>query len=429
MDHPVYPISKTLEDERLRLERENFGEDIEKVFISFIDELSVNNITEFRQYFYLVRLRLVARQMGHKVLSPTKEDIKNLIAGLKKVKTQRGRHYSENSITDFVTTLKKFYKWHEDGKYLDSVKWISSRTMPSHVEKPDFVITEDEIKKLVYACQNTRDKALISTLYDSGCRISEVLTLKIKDVEFDEYGAFLLVHGKTGNRWVRVVGNSVPLLHEHMGPRDEEEYIFQGLEGDAKGKIMSYPQVAKVLRSAERRGQLKRHIHPHLFRHTRATLLAANMNEAPLETQMGWKHGSRMTQTYVHFSKADLDKAVLRAYGIEIPDQKPGTGERMPRKCERCSELNETEARFCKRCGLPLTRADLEKMESKVTLMSETMASSGLVHPGLSKMLVSSMSLEAKTELAAMVAEMLGQNPEDVERFGEEYQKRKKEQQ
>ena len=44
-----------------------------------------------------------------------------------------------------------------------------------------------------------------------GCRIGELLTLRVKDLEFDDYGMRLTVKEKTGVRKVRVVRNSVPL--------------------------------------------------------------------------------------------------------------------------------------------------------------------------------------------------------------------------
>ena len=373
----VYNLDKLLNDELSRLDNENISDTAKVTIRKFVKYLSVeSNLTEHRQYFYLVRLRVIARQMGVKFLSPEKDDIIDLVETLKNVKTMRGKGYSANTMRDFFRALKRFYTWYDNGKYLDSVNWIKTKILPSHTEKPENVITRDELNRMLYACQNTRDKALISLLYDSGCRISELLTLQIKDVEFDECGASIHVNGKTGPRWVRVVGDSVPALREHIGPRSAEEYVFQGLEGDAKGKVMNYYQVSKVLRSILKRAEINRRIHPHLFRHTRATLLASNMKEAPLEAQMGWRHGSRMTQTYVHFSRTDLDNAVLRAYGIERPDTPSGTGEPLPKKCERCSLVNESDAKFCKRCGLPLERELLSRFDEGMKFIKEVVLKS-----------------------------------------------------
>ena len=412
----IYKIDHTLEGEKQRLAEETINEKVKQTFLDFIDELSVQNLTKYRQYFYLVRLRLVARILDLKILSPEKEDIKRAIATLKNTKTMRGTAYSENTISDYVTTLKKFYKWYRDGEYLKAISWIKSRTMASHQEKPDFIITEDETRRMVHACNNTRDKALISLLYDSGCRIGEILTLRNEDIQFDEYGASILVHGKTGNRWVRIVGNSIPQLREHTYSMNKRDYVFTTLEGKDKGQIMQYPQVSKLLHRIEKKAELKRRIYPHLFRHTRATLLASNLKEAPLESQMGWTHGSKMTQTYVHFSKTDIDKAVLRAYGIVIPEDGKGIGETLPKKCERCSMLNESDSKFCKRCGLPLEKEILAKYdEGRKEIEQRLLESDTIDNP--TKLMIKNFDDTFKDKILEAVIQQILADPDKKEQF------------
>ena len=52
---------------------------------------------------------------------------------------------------------------------------------------------------LAAAEKDPRDKAFIMTLWESGCRVGEILALRIRHVAFDEYGAILRVSGKTGD--------------------------------------------------------------------------------------------------------------------------------------------------------------------------------------------------------------------------------------
>jgi len=73
------------------------------------------------------------------------------------------------------------------------------------------VITEDEAMAMVRSANKARDKAFIAVLYEGGFRIGEALTARVGDLEFDENGAKLKVHGKTGGRTVRLI-TSVPLL-------------------------------------------------------------------------------------------------------------------------------------------------------------------------------------------------------------------------
>lgn len=78
---------------------------------------------------------------------------------------------------------------------------------------------------MIKACHNVRDKAIISVLYESSVRVGEFLGIKIKNVQFDKYGAVIVVHGKIGWKRIRLV-SSVPHLSnwiEHHPLKDNPE--------------------------------------------------------------------------------------------------------------------------------------------------------------------------------------------------------------
>ena len=56
---------------------------------------------------------------------------------------------------------------------------------------------------MLNAARTTRDRTVIAVLYESGTRVSEMCGLAVGDVEFDQYGARIIVDGKTGVRRVR----------------------------------------------------------------------------------------------------------------------------------------------------------------------------------------------------------------------------------
>lgn len=202
---------------------------------------------------------------------------------------------------------------------------------PSHDKKID-LITRADINEMIRNCNNARDKAIISILYDSGCRIGEILSLKISDIVYDEYGVILHVHGKTGNRSVRIIGDSIAYLRDYIKTKDDrDEYLFTGQQGATMHKQMQYSTVRKLFMNVKKRAGIDKRIYPHLFRHTRASLLASKVPDAPLENQMEWVHGSQMTAIYVHLSGRDQDDAILKAYGIDVKEDK--IIEEKPKKC------------------------------------------------------------------------------------------------
>ena len=54
---------------------------------------------------------------------------------------------------------------------------------------PEELLTEEEVKRLAEAAENPRDRDFILTLYESGCRVGELISLRLKHVQFDNYGA------------------------------------------------------------------------------------------------------------------------------------------------------------------------------------------------------------------------------------------------
>lgn len=72
-------------------------------------------------------------------------------------------------------------------------KWVSTRLW--HFMKGKMVERGKEAinPEGAIAAENPRDKALISVLYESGCRIGEILSLKIRNVEFDNNGSVVIV--------------------------------------------------------------------------------------------------------------------------------------------------------------------------------------------------------------------------------------------
>ncbi len=74
---------------------------------------------------------------------------------------------------------------------------------------------------MVENCTCIRDKAMVMTLFESGLRVGELLTMQIKNVRFEQQGAYLSVTGKTGDKVVFVY-LSAPLLSQWVSQHPTE---------------------------------------------------------------------------------------------------------------------------------------------------------------------------------------------------------------
>jgi len=292
--------------------------------------------------------------------------------------------YSERYMFMLKLSVRSFFKWfykYEDG-YPDVVAWMKCK-LPKNKKLPQF-IEMSEIQKMLEACDNIRDKTLISILYESGTRISELLDLRIQDIKFDQYGAILHVDGKTGGRPVRVVRSTNDLkqwLNSHPFKNDTNAPLFCSLSGRNYGGFIVSTAGWEMIRKIAKRAGIQRGIHPHMFRHSRATDLSRVLSDREMKIFFGWSANSNMPGLYSHLNSKDVDDKILVMNG-----EKP-KGELQPSnlptfKCYRCSEANNASNKFCFKCFAPLEMETVNQVEQLKVYINEFLTSKLLQKPG-----------------------------------------------
>ncbi|MDI6819581.1 MAG: site-specific integrase [Candidatus Hodarchaeaceae archaeon] len=200
--------------------------------------------------------------------------------------------------------------------------------------------------------------------YESGARASEILGIKIKDAEFDQFGAVLHIRGKTGKRMIRLVESVSDLrlwLSMHPDGKNPDAWLWPGRK--QSGGPLSRVTFEWLLAKLGERAGLSKHIHPHLLRHSRATHLANVLTEPQMREFFGWTKASYMPEIYVHLSGRDVDATLLKHYGIKI--ETPAEDPLELKTCPWCQAVNSPSARFCQRCNAPLDPASAEKAAEK----------------------------------------------------------------
>lgn len=303
-------------------------------------------------------LKQIASFLGKPFDDAKVEDIVNVSRKIE------DKDWSERTKRNARITLKKFYKWlRKTDSYPDEVRWIKCSAKLKDKTLPE-ILTEEEVLKLVETADNQRDKALVMTLYESGCRVGELLTARIRNVAFNENGATITVTGKTGSRRILLI-SSAPLLgswlENHPAKNNPDALLwvtkFNRVSGE-KHPPLGYAAVNKLLNKLRERAGISKRIYPHLFRHTRATHLANKLTEAQMKQIFGWTPDSGMASVYVHLSGRDVDNALLELHGLRTQTQ---NDPKIKLKiCPRCSERNSPDSKYCKRCALVI---DAETME------------------------------------------------------------------
>jgi len=156
------------------------------------------------------------------------------------------------------------------------------------------LLTKREIKKLIDAAKNIKDRALVSVLIDTGLRVRELLRLRMKDVKFTRGGAIItlpMTYPKYTKRWAIEkhvckrnerkikLRKSAPCLKKYIEqhPFNNDPNALLWNNGD-KNKALTYKDVKRLIKYLVRKVCTKKKVVPHNFRYMRALYLLKKKN-------------------------------------------------------------------------------------------------------------------------------------------------------
>jgi len=169
------------------------------------------------------------------------------------------------------------------------------------------VLSAKDIKKVLGSIDNLKHRTLISTIYSSGMRISEVLNLKISDI--DSKRMMVRIENSKGNRdrEVMLSENLLILLRQYYKAYKPKKYIFEG-QGGGKYTARSAEQVFK---KALRNAKINKEASLHTLRHSYAThLIEQGIDIRIVQELLGHKN-IKTTQIYTHIT--DIRKLKIKS--------------------------------------------------------------------------------------------------------------------
>jgi integrase/recombinase XerD len=294
-----------------------------------------------------------------------------------------GKPRSPNTVKTEKLVLRKFFAWLEYGDNLIEKKRTDGyprivRLINSNFTKEekfrmrkteDDILTKLEVQQMIQYAPTIRDKALISFLYETGCRVGELVNVTLRDIKFTARAGEVKVtlFGKTGHRDNIIKYYSkylIPYINTHPFNSDKDRALFLTNNGkDISPKCVS----AIIKRVATMCGMSKyvkqkyisgKRVYPHLFRHTSASHKASEgWTDSIIKYWHGWSPSSSMLSTYSHISGNDAIQYVREQFSEE---------EKIKQWIEcssaSCSAVNESSDLSCWYCKESLNKAKQESM-------------------------------------------------------------------
>ncbi|WP_456369867.1 tyrosine-type recombinase/integrase [Geoglobus sp.] len=346
---------------QLRLAEKELPERSFKLILGFKKKLLAEGVGKLRISRYIGILRKIYQLHPVELGEWSKDDIIEILALIEE------KGYKRGTINEFRKTLKRFikYAYGEKSELLDYVSQIRKRE-----RRIPEIINEDDVLKVIDVLDHPRDKAMIAVCYEAGLRIGELASLRIRDIQWlsnskGELIAKIKVRGKTGERVIPIIMATSYLkrwLDEHPYSDNINAFVFCALANNNYGGMISYRNIYKIFVEAGKKAGLRVKLHPHILRHSRATILAKYLTEAQMCQFFGWVQGSDMPRIYVHLSGRDVDSSIMKIYGFETEEEKEEVKAR-PKKCPRCGYINAPTDIYCGRCALILDEGERARLE------------------------------------------------------------------
>jgi len=176
---------------------------------------------------------------------------------------------------------------------------------PKREKKIPAVLTKDEVKRLINAIPTKKSKLMISMIYACGFRVSELINLKINDLNFEEMTGYVRQAKGKKDRIFNISKFLLNNLKKQVNNQRElnQEYLFTG----PKGKLTDR-NLQKIVRKFAKKAGINKEVHPHTLRHSFAThLLENNVDIRKIQELLGHADLST-TQIYTHISTEELKK-------------------------------------------------------------------------------------------------------------------------
>lgn len=236
------------------------------------------------------------------------------------------------------------------------------------------ILSSEDVEQLISKAPTLRDRLMFELFYELGNRRGEMANLRIKDVQFDQYGAILWLRGKTGVGSRRVY-RSVPDLREYLNNHPEHKNPEAPLLFTVTGKKpLGYSQIYNRTRQLTKQ-ILGRHVKPHQFRHTRATEDAKYFTDREMMKLNRWSSTATIG-VYTHLSNKDVEDKDLVLHGLRKREEITRPIAEI-QKCTKCQTDNAPIAIFCNNCGATLTNGanqENEQLRNDLTKITQDLA-------------------------------------------------------
>jgi len=231
-----------------------------------------------------------------------------------------GKKYKKNSISRKLSSLRTFYKFLVLNNYSKNNPFLLISSPKKEKKIPRFINYQgiEEIFNIpdIKTMEGQREKVILEVLYGSGIRVSELVNIKLKDIDFNN--KTILIFGKGSKERVVPFGDyALEAINTFINDgRDkylgdiESEYLIVG----KNEPNLTTRRIEQIIDKLIKKTSIKMNITPHMFRHTFATHLLDNGCELIAVQELLGHESLSSTEIYTHVSNEHLREVYYKCH-------------------------------------------------------------------------------------------------------------------
>lgn len=226
--------------------------------------------------------------------------------------------FSERSQARWISSVKAFFKYLNEDEIREDNPSALLEGPKLGLYLPD-TLSYSDVEKIVDAIDKStdigkRNQCIIEVLYGCGLRVSELIELKISNINFKE--GYLKVEGKGRKvRFVPLADYTMKLILDYLKNiryhykinKKYEDYVFLNSRGSSMSRVIVFVIIKEL---AEKAG-INKKISPHTFRHSFATHLLQNGADLRYIQEMLGHSSITTTEIYTHLKTEELRDVIL----------------------------------------------------------------------------------------------------------------------
>lgn len=198
---------------------------------------------------------------------------------------------------------------------INAIKFYYERVMGGsrkmyYIERPreekflPEVLSEEEVIAIINATENLKHKAILITIYSAGLRISELINLKIKDIDSQRMQIRVEQAKGKKDRYTVLGNTTLEILRKYVSQYKPAYWLFEG----SSSRQYSVSSVKKTLKTSLEKTGIKKHVTVHTLRHSFAThLLEAGTDIRYIQSLLGHEN-TKTTEIYTHITTKGFDQ-------------------------------------------------------------------------------------------------------------------------